>query len=253
MSKQGETRCTPGKVIDTWTYEVKDVELVTKEYNKDAEASEENDGEAKTVIKREKIVNRKVTVEIRMEKTVTVSATPPHPLETVKLVGRVNELNIKVEGTDLEAIRALIWSKLDKQFEIKWERYYLVRVERQKPYRGEGTGLTMSFDSVYKGTTWNGRSLLRIWEYHDEKIKPWPGQFTDDGKKVVACIEATEANRQALEEFSERLDLLRQKLVGLLAPENIEQTLVSLGQLRLLPPPEEKEAKHAKNTKSTKI
>lgn len=250
MSRIGDTRYTPPKLIDTWVYEVKDVELETKEYDPEEEANEANHGERKTKIVKERIVSRKVTVEIRMEKTVQLSTAPPHPLEKVRLIGTVKEMDIKVEGTDLEAIRALIWSKLDARFEIKWEQYYLVKVEKERIYSGMGTGMSVSYDSVYKGTTWDGKPLLRIWRYRDEKIEPWPGQFTDDGKKVIACIEATEANRLALEEFCARLDLLRKKLVELLAPENITQTLLSLNQLRLLPEPEQKDVTHAKTSKT---
>lgn len=253
MSRIGDTRWTPGKLIDSWIYEVKDITLEKKGYNGDA--GDDATDEEKYPIVKERIVNRKVTIEVKMEKVLEVSDAPPHPLDRVKLYLTCKELDIKLEGTDLEALRAAMWAKLDERFAIKWERYYLVEVGRESIHRGTGTGMTVSYDDVYKGTTHDGKLLMRRWAYREEKIEPWPGRFKSDRGKVIACIEATEANRLALEEFCKRMDLLREKLSDFLKPENIAQTLANLHTLRLLPPPEpEPEPKKANaKTKSTTV
>lgn len=250
MSKIGDTRFTPGKLIDTWIYEVKDVTQEKIEYVPDKDR-DGDDAEDKYKTVKERVVNRKVTIEIRMEKTVVNSDAPPHPLDKVKLVATVKELDIKIQGTDLEAIRAAIWANLDERFAIKWERYFLVEVGRERIYSGIGTGLNVSYTDVYKGTTHDGKVLMRIWRYRDEKIEPWPGSFKNDRGRVIACIPATDTNEAALKEFCARIDLLREKLADFLKPENIELTLANLNALRLLPPPEPKPIKNAKTAKST--
>ena len=65
--------------------------------------------------------------------------------------------------------------------------------------------------------------------------EPWPGAFTDKGGRVIACIQATEQNREALKEFCARTDLLREKLAEFLRPEVIEENLLRLASCPLLP------------------
>ena len=235
MKELGSRRHIPGKVFDTWTYKVKDVELPRIEY---VPKDEREEGEPKTRETKERVVNKVVTVELRIEKTTTQSEEPPHPLETVKLYAVCKELDISIEGTDVEALRAAMWGKLDKRYEIQWEKYFLVRVDHQAPYQGLGTGIVVSYDDVYKGTTWDGKLLLRRWSYREEKIETWPGVFKEKGGKVLACIPATESNEQALKEFVRRVNLLREKMAEFLKPENIVATLNNLSGLALLPQPE---------------
>lgn len=249
MSKIGDSRHIPAKVIDSWVYEVKDVTIERKEYDKDAEA-EDGDGEPNVKIVPERVVNRKVTVEIRMEKILEISDAPPHPLEKVKLIATCKELDLKMEGTDIEGLRAAMWANLDKRFAIKWDRYFLVQVSPERIYSGVGTGMSVSYDTVYKGTTHDGKQLMRIWRYRDEKIEPWPGRFKSDKGKVLACIEATESNEDALDEFCKRLDTLREKLADFLKPENIVMTLANMNALRLLPPVEPGAEIHGEESES---
>ncbi len=250
MSREGDTRSCPGKVIDTWIYEVKDVSIEKREHDR------ENDDE--DIVRRERIVNKKVTVEIKMEKVTRTSAEPPHPLERVAIHAHCPELGISIEGTDFVALKAAMWSHLDKHFAIKWERFYLVKIEKASIYgEGMGTGFTFTWDDVYKGTTHNGKVLMRRWGYSGrEKIEPWPGTFKDEKGRIIACIEATEANREGLEEFRSRIDTLRDKLAQFLRPENILLTLQHLGNFQLLPqlnpPPEKPNAKKDKGATATK-
>ena len=244
MPRLGDTRCVPEKLIDTWTYKVKDVEIERLEHvdNPDKDHKpwhkDERTFDEKYKRTKERIVNKVVTVKVFMQKRTEQSEEPPHPLEKVKLEVRCPELKITLEGTDVEALRAAMWGMLDKQFEIKWERFYRVVVSKPTVYNGDGTGLEVSYDDVYKGTTWDGKLLLRRWRGHDFQIDPWPGAFKDDDGKISACIPATDENREALKEFCRRVDILRQKLADFLKPDVIQENLLRLAGCALLPAPE---------------
>lgn len=228
----GDRRSVPEKVIDKWTYKVKDVEIEFLDYVPEKERTHADE---KTKLTRERVKNKVVNVELRMVKTTVQSEEAPHPLQSVKLIAYCPELKTKMEGTDVEALRAAMWSMLDEHFAIKWERYYLVKVDQQRVYSGTGTALAVSYDDVYKGTTHDGKVLMRIWRYRDNRIELWPGVFKEANGNVIACIPATEANKLALEEFIRRTNILREKLQEFLKPERIEQTLANLAGFNLLP------------------
>lgn len=234
----GTRRNVPHKVIDTWFYKVKDVEFQDQEFVEEDER--EPDGKKYKEVKT-RIRNKTVKIELRMEKTTKQSSEAPHPLDTVKLELHCAELGQVLEGTDIVALKDAMWAMLDKKFEIKWERYYLVEVERQHPYSASGCGLMFSYKDVHKGTTWDGKNLMKIWRGgsygNGDRIEPWPGEFTNKAGKVIACIPDNERNRMALEEFSKRIDTLREKLAEFLTPEKIMQTLTNLAGFALLPPP----------------
>lgn len=239
----GSRRSVPSKTIDTWYYDIKEVEYDTEEYIPSEDAADE--GKYREV--RTRVVNKKVKVTVQMEKTTVQSSEPPHPLESIKLVISCRELDQKLEGTDIETLRAAMWSMLDKKFEIKWEPYYLVEVLPQRPWSGSvGEGLIFSYKDVYKGTTWDGKNLLKIYRGgsygNGTKIEPWPGEFKNKAGKVIACIPRNEVNTAALEEFAKRIIILRKKLAEFLAPENIASTLTNLAGFALLPPMEKKQS-----------
>ncbi len=248
MAKIGETRNLPDKLIDTWTYKVKDVELDTLERvpqeGEDPEnahfAPDKRDFDERLKRAKKKVVNKHVTVNVYMVKRTEQSEEPPHPLNTATLLIRCNELNIKIEGTDIVAMKDAMWSMLDKKFEIQWERYYQVQVNKSRVYGGDGTGLEIVYDDVYKGTTWNGKHLLKRWRGHEYRIDVWPGAFKDENGKVMACIPATEENRVALKEFCARVDVLRGMLADFLRPDVIAENLARLSCCNLLPPPRSK-------------
>ena len=214
----GDRRHQPGKVIDSWVYKVKDVELEQLEHVPEEERREG----APPKIARERVVNRIVNVEIRMEKTTVQSEEPPHPLDTVKLYAVCKELHIGIEGTDVELLRSVMWSMLDARFEIKWARYFLVKVDKQRVYSGTGTALAVSYDDIYRGVTHDGKLLMKIWKHGSTyKIEKWPGEFKQADGNVLACILATQANEDALREFVRRTDLLREKMQEFLRPDKI--------------------------------
>ena len=243
----GETRHQKYRVLDTWIYKVKDVELPTMEYISPDEDDREDGRDARPMderhrITKERIVNRTVKIELRLEKRTEQSEEPPHPTKDVKFELVCDELRIKMEGTDIEALRAAMWDCLDKRFAVKWEQYYLVEVKHARIWGGVGEGLEVVYDDVWKGTTWDGKLLLKKWDHHrDYVIKVWPGSFKDEKGDVMACIPATEENKKALKEFCSRIGVLREKLADFLRPDKITATLANLNRLALLPPAENAE------------
>jgi hypothetical protein len=247
----GDRRHIPYKVIDTWIYKVKDVTLDRMDYIPPEDrnhTSDKRSHEDKYARTQERVINKTVKLELRLEKTSRQSEEPPHPTDTVKFELVCDELNFKLEGTDIEVLKATMWGKLDKKFEVKWERYYLVEIVPARMWGGaDGTGFELRYHDVYKGTTWDGKLLMKKWSGHEEKIQTWPGAFKNDGGKVIACIEANETNREALKQFGKRIDMLREKLAEFLRPETIMQTLTNLAALKLLPPAEMKEKEAARD------
>lgn len=239
MAKLGERRNVPEKLIDTWTYKVKDVELEELHHIKPPGGdyqNDERDFEESHERRKKRIKNKLVTVNVYLVKTTSQSEEPPHPLETVSLIVRCPELNIRLVGTDFAALKDAMWSMLDKKFEITWERFYQVEVLKTRIHSGDGTGLEIVYDDVYKGTTFDGKQLLKRWRGYEYRIEVWPGAFKDEKGKVMACIPATDENREALKEFCKRTDKLREMLADFLRPEVIQQNLARLAGFNLLPP-----------------
>ena len=61
-------------------------------------------------------------------------------------------------------------------------------------------------------------------------VEPWPEAFKGNDGRTVACIEASEANIQALEAFAKRIRELRKHLADFVAPDRIEETLRVIAQ-----------------------
>jgi hypothetical protein len=226
---RGKISSSPGKgaLVATWHYEYKGIPQ--------DEVAEDPEEDRKPSPK--KVKGIKVEVELRLHKKFADSADPPLAVREVWFTLTCKNPKISFEGSDIEALRVAMWDRLDKQFEVKWEDYYLVQIRPENAYTGIGTGFVFFYSTVYKGTAWDGTLLLREWDRYQSKeiIKPWPGEFTDKNEKVIACIPATKENREALEEFRKRIDLLREKLADYLRPDIIEQTLLQMSRLRLLP------------------
>lgn len=225
MAKQrSSNEGSGGKLLDTWIYEYKGI----------AEYENGPDGET-----RKQVEAKKVEVELRLIKKFADSAEPPLATKEVSFVVVCKEADIKLFGSDVEVLRTAMWEKLDSRYEVKWERYYLVRVEPMNPFEGIGAGFTFGYDWVEKGTAWDGTILLKERPRYGsgDRISPWPGEFRDKRGRVMACIPHTEANTRALREFSDRINTLREMLAGFLKPDQIVATLANLAQSNFLPAP----------------
>lgn len=233
------------KLIDTWFYDVKDLEDIEVRRNTRLDVDEDEDEPAQI----RKVITKKVEIKLFLDKDTVDEGHAPYALKKVEFVVRCSEPRFKYSGTDIEALRAMAWSHLGEHFKIKWESYYLVKVRPERVYDGMGTGLSFSYDWVYKGTTWDGKELLKQHQPYqrEDKISPWPGRFTDQRGETLACIPATDANGDALREFGKRIDTLRDLIRDTLRPETIMQTLQNLAGLALLPPAEKEKVTDDEN------
>jgi hypothetical protein len=203
-----------GKLVDTWIYEYAGI----------------------TEDDRQRVAPKKVPIELRLIKKFT-GDTPPLATGEVCFALICKEAEISMRGSDIEALRAAMWEKLDTKYEVKWERYYLVSIRHQTPYEGVGTGMVFQYEDVDKGVAWDGTLLLRQHRYRGQnEIRPWPGEFKDKQGTVLACIPATPANTKALRQFRDRIDELRERLADFLRPGEILRTLAGLNGMTLLPP-----------------
>jgi hypothetical protein len=211
-----------GKLVDTWIYEYKGI---ADPVDPDAEEQPPQHVEAK-----------KVSIELRLIKNYADSEKPPLATKDVTFQVTCKEADIDLWGSDIEALRCAVWGLLDKRFEVKWETYYLVEVQPSNPYEGIGTGLTFGYDTVEKGTAWDGTLLLKRYVRYGSRteILPWPERFRTKAGKTIATIPATDKNRAAMKEFRDRIDELRDKLAAFLKPENIERTIEQLSHAQFL-------------------
>jgi len=208
------------KLVDKWVYKYEGID--------DPDADGEGaDGK--------KVKEKIVEVEVRLIKESVETDEAPYPLKSVKFEVSCKMPAFRFAGTDIESLRLAAWAELDKAFAIRWERYFLVRVDPSRVYEGLGAGLTYSYNDVEKGTAHDGTLLLREVSRGTYKyvIKPWPGEFKDARGHVMACIPATKENEAALEQFAEAVHATRRRIADYLRPETIVQTLANLSQVRL--------------------
>lgn len=184
----------------------------------------------------------KIPVEVRLRKMYKDGGGTSRAVEQMQFSLVCRKPQIVLRGTDIETLRRAMWAELDKSTAIAWESYLLVTIEPAIGY-GEGVseGLRLEERTVYKGTTRDGYEMLRE-HSHDRfgvgwTYRPWPGEFTDRRGRVTACIPATQANRDAMEEFRGRIRGLRSKLQDLVRPETIAATLANLSGTTMLPGP----------------
>ena len=170
----------------------------------------------------------------------TVRNKPPFETLSTEFSIKLEKPKVEICGTDCEALRQYIWAELKKEFAIKWERYYRVSIRPESPYRGLGTGFTLEYHDIEKGTTHDGEHLLREYRNHGYEVMPWPGEFTDRRGRVQACIPDTKINRKGLEEFAKRIVTLREQLAEFLEPEVIQKNLAGLASRNSLPPVDDK-------------
>lgn len=240
---------TNRKKVDTWYFNLQD--LLDKQVMRRIEPDEE-DEDAPFVLPKDRkqvptgetithVGERKIEVDLFLEKKTEDNKTPPHALDDVKFIAKCRnsdyKVDIEIEGTDIEAVRAAVWAELDARFEIKWHDYYKVYLDNSRIYIGRGEGMDFYYDEVWKGITWEGKELLKEWsrghDYH-YKISPWPGKFTDRNGNVIACIPRNDMTEQALKEFGEKIAKMREVLKQYLKPEEIMATLTNMSGLKLL-------------------
>lgn len=222
MAKARSESPSGGKLVDTWYYEY---EGLVEEAPRDDEEEP-----------RQHVAAKKVAVELRIHKKFK-GDTPPLAAKEVWFSVSSKDADFSLEGKDIEALRAAMWEHLDKKYAVQWTDYFLVEVEHRGPYEGLGTGLSFGYKDVKKGVAWDGTLLMKSWKFRQFMIEPWPGEFRNKQGRVLACIPASEFNRDALQEFQSRVDALRDRLADYLKPDMIVKTLANLNGVAFLPAP----------------
>lgn len=203
-----------GKKIDTFYFDVDEV-------------GEDDAG-------REERTHRKVEIDVFMKKRYAGDGDQKPPLATIGVIFEVvcSDANLKMEGSDLDAVLAAMRGKLDTHYKIRWANWLIVTVESVRQFDGEGAGLNLTWKRVERGETMDGKVLMRRYNSHRTfssrwTIEPWPEVVKDDGR-VVACIEATETNLEALQKFKENIDQMRKVLASFVTPDRIAETLATI-------------------------
>jgi hypothetical protein len=223
-----------GALIDKWTWKYKGVEDELSAHLRGEE--EEPDGPkgmSKSDDRRKMLIaDKHVELEVRMLKTYTDEQLP-RTVKAVEFSVTCAELGIELIGTDIEVLRQAAWAKLEKQFKIKWETYYLIQIAHAQAFVGDfEVGFSLSQNTIYRGVTHDGSVLMREYErgrtFGPWRYAPWPGEYQDKGGHVIACIPATDKNDRALNEFRARIRELQERLSDLVRPEEILATLENL-------------------------
>lgn len=186
-----------------------------------------------------KVTTKKIDIVVYMQAKY-VGDTAPFAVSSVNF-------RLECEGeitycSDLDGGLKEMRSKLDKKYQIKWERWLLVKVHPVRIYDGMGSGTELRWSEVFRGETLEGDVLMREYNRYGEwsnmwRVSPWPEVYKDSRTgKTIACVPATAENEQALEAFSDKLRELTKTLSEFVAPDRIEETLamISSGQIKLL-------------------
>lgn len=183
---------------------------------------------------RRRVVNRKVQIDVYLNKQFATTEGVPAPAATVGLGLTMvcDETGDVSRGFDSREVIKDLRAKLDHRFAIKWENWYYVKIDRARIYQGMGTGLEFSYDTIERGVALDGSVLMRRYNRshgpHQSAwiVEPWPKQVKDNGR-VVATIVASAENTSKLETFQSKIDELRKFLAELVTPERLEQTLMA--------------------------
>ncbi|MFK4705580.1 hypothetical protein ABIC83_002419 [Roseateles asaccharophilus] len=237
-----------GRLIDTWHWKYNGVEddlsahLKGEEDEPDGKNGElERGPDFRPTLVKEKTID----IEVRMLKALH-DGPLPRTEKSVEFVVMNRELGIRLQGSDIEALRQALWAKLEKSHAIKWEMWYLIQIAPAQSFHGDReVGFSLSQNTIWKGTAHDGSVLMREFDRGRTsspwRFKPWPGVYQDKGGHVIACIPATDANDKSLDEFRARIRELQKRLSELVKPETILQTLANLSGIGL-PAPEHKQA-----------
>lgn len=186
-----------------------------------------------------RVVTKKVDISVYLQAKYGSSDGPDKPVTACQFYLVSDEF--QEWGTDLNACLQAMRSRLDRKYQIKWEKWLLVQVKPARLHDASGAGTELSWKEVERGETLDGSTLLREYNVYGDfnnrwKVSPWPEVYKDKNGKTVACVPATEANEKALEAFAQKLRELTKTLAEFVAPDRIDETLAQIasGGLRLL-------------------
>jgi hypothetical protein len=229
-----------GLLIDRWHWKYKGVESELAAHAR-GEADIAGEPLKEAPDEPPKLVKDQVLeIEVRMLKNFE-DGQLPRALNSTEFRVSCKAMDITVVGTDLELLRRAVWAKLEKEFEIEWEEWYLVQIASAQSFKGDfEVGFALSQNTIYRGVAHDGSLLMREYDrgrtFGPWRYKAWPGEYQDKGGHVIACIPATKENRKALDEFRARILELQSRLSELVKPEVILSTLANLAQAGLPAP-----------------
>lgn len=180
-------------------------------------------------------LQRKVQFDLYMVKKFDENTDLPPPAAVTDVSFRFicDETKDEVFGSDVSVMLKEMRSKLDARFKITWKRWFLVKIEPAKAFSADGSGLTLSWEEIERGVAYDGSVLMRRYQswasLHSSKwkVSTWPENFIEKNR-MLAAIEANEANEQALNKAKDQIDELRRMLVARVGPKMIEETLRTL-------------------------
>lgn len=234
--RKGKSSNSDGLLVDTLYYRYKGVRLESGDlvgHDTDNESGGDDEGRQPGSVE-----EVEVSVEVRLRKTYDGDAAGENrPVKSLAFTLSCDAPEVKVSGSDIELLRKAMWGHLDKAYEVKWEPYFLVTIRPGISFgNGISHGFVFAYDTVYKGTAHDGALMMKKYSgySHGYKVEPWPGRFKDEGGNLLACIEGTDENRQALKRFGDKVDQWREAIADFFKPEVIMHTLGNLGSLRIL-------------------
>lgn len=224
---------TGGKKVAEFVFAYKGPETQRAPEGEHAEPDDERPAPAAKLI-----ADQKCKIVVYLVSKLKETDSPPHETGESHFRLECDAPKMRLEGTDIELLRKEAFGRCDEHYRTKWEPYYIVEVRRVGFSNGYGTDIDFCYRECWKGTAHDGTLLLkdRHWGHREEKIEAWPGEFRDREGKVIACIPKTPANKVSLEQFTAKIDQIRDALAAMLRPENIMFTLLNQDRLALKKP-----------------
>lgn len=167
----------------------------------------------------------------------------------------------EVRGTDIEVLRAVVWGKLDRHFDLEWETYYLITVSDPCffGHRDEDAGVQLTVEEIDVGKLPDGRTVhrrerYRGADYREGMPKVGMGRRREDQTSLVKQTPETERTLKAL---CEELRALRKRVNTFLSPDkaaaNLAKAFEGMSTIAALEPPKKKRNRRmAKRTKRRK-
>ena len=161
----------------------------------------------------------------------------PQQTRSVIFGVELDDPKICLWSTDIEALRSAVMDALADHYEIEWEEWWIVEVGDGYLSINDGcASVELTWDECLIGKTPNGEVVHRIPRFGggNQIHKGWPEistKRTRRNKGSTSLVRATAVNTKALNEFAERLGLLRDRMTEFLSPQQIAYSLQQISGL----------------------
>lgn len=133
-------RSSKGILVDTWEWRTPavDTDLSAHIRGEDEEPFGPDGEMRRSEDHRKKLVKDKVLkIEVRLLKQHFNTGDAEGQLRSVEFSVACDEIDLKLVGSDIEALRTAAWAKLEAQFHITWEKFFLVQIASAQSYKGD--------------------------------------------------------------------------------------------------------------------